>query len=301
MCSTRHKGQGEVTRRRGLITESEIFWPDVAGRGRLHLRSTRSQSVMCALILTDERFRTKLFLVHCLVCGHENRDQARFCENCGARLVHPAPVAPELGPGSFTTHLAEKMRRERPSYGERRTITVLFSDAVGSTPLAEQLGEEGMYAFMRESLSRMAAAVDRYEGYVATFTGDGIMALFGAPIAHEDSARRAVAAALSMQASLDQYASVMKRTHGVECLFRVGLNTGPVVVGTVTDKLQMDFTAIGDTVNLAARMEQAADPGGILISGPTHRIVGDFFDCAALGDLSVKGKTRPVKAWRVLR
>jgi class 3 adenylate cyclase len=217
------------------------------------------------------------------------------------RLPQPAAVAPEAAPGSFTpAHLAEKIRRERPSRGEHRTVTVLFADAVGSTPLAEQLGEEGMYAFMRECLSRMTAAVHRYEGYVATFTGDGMMALFGAPIAHEDSARRAVAAALRMQGSLGQYASVMKQIHSVESRFRVGLNTGPVVVGTVTDNLQMDFTAIGDTVNLAARMEQAADPGSVLISEHTHQIVGDFFDCEALGDLAVKGKARPVQVWRIL-
>jgi tetratricopeptide (TPR) repeat protein len=125
-------------------------------------------------------------------------------------------------------------------------VTVLFADAVGSTPLAEQLGEEEMYSFIRECLSRMTEAVHRYEGHVAHFTGDGMMALFGAPIAHEDSARRAVAAGLRMQRSLDRYASEMRQRHGAECRFRVGLNTGQVVVGTVTDDLQMDFTAIGD-------------------------------------------------------
>jgi class 3 adenylate cyclase len=204
-------------------------------------------------------------------------------------------------PGSVPPNLAEKMRRQRPSEGERRTVTVLFADAVGSTPLAEQLGEEEMYSLIRECLSRMTEAVHRYEGYIASFTGDGIMALFGAPIAHEDSARRAVAAAVRMQQSLHQCAWETRERHGVECCFRVGLNTGPVVVGTVTEDLQMDFTAIGDTVNLAARMEQVAYPGSVFISESTHRVAGDFFDCEALGELAVKGKAQPVRAWRVPR
>jgi class 3 adenylate cyclase len=119
------------------------------------------------------------------------------------------------------------MRRRRPAEGERRSVTVLFADAVGSTSLAEQLGEESMYSVMRECLSRMTEAVHHYEGYVASFTGDGIMALFGAPIAHEDSARRAVAAAMRMQRSLEQYAMQMMRRHGIQSRFRVGLNTGP--------------------------------------------------------------------------
>jgi class 3 adenylate cyclase/tetratricopeptide (TPR) repeat protein len=198
-------------------------------------------------------------------------------------------------------HLAEKIRRQRPSEGERRIVTVLFVDTVGSTPLAEKLGEEEMYSLMRQALARMSEAVHHYEGHVATFTGDGLMALFGAPIAHEDSARRAVAAALRMQVSLEEYGAEIERRHGVGCRFRVGLNTGPVVVGTVADDLRMDFTAIGDTVNLAARMEQAAGPGSVLISEPTHRAVADFFDCEALGSLALKGKVEPAPAWRVVR
>ena len=179
-------------------------------------------------------------------------------------------------------------------------MTVLFVDAVGSTPLAEKLGEEEMYSFMRECLDRMTKAVHAYEGHVATFTGDGLMALFGAPIAHEDSARRAVAAALRMQRSLSAYASAVEARHGVVPRFRVGLNTGPVVAGTVSDDLHMDFTAIGDTVNLAARLEQAAEPGGVLISENTYRVVSDFFAVEAVGPVTVKGKTEPVSVWRVL-
>jgi class 3 adenylate cyclase/tetratricopeptide (TPR) repeat protein len=264
--------------------------------------------------------------VDCSACGRANRGGVKFCEECGSPLARACPrcnekvpaqarfcgacgqlleTATELtrpDPRSFTpADLAEKMRRERPSEGERRTVTVLFVDAVGSTPLAEKLGEEEMYSLMREALSRMSEAVHAYEGHVATFTGDGMMALFGAPIAHEDSARRAVAAALRMQGSLDKYSGEVEQRHGVECRFRVGLNTGPVVVGTVTDDLRMDFTAIGDTVNLAARMEQLADPGSVLVSEDTHQVVADFFECAAVGELAVKGKAGPVRAYRVVR
>ena len=233
--------------------------------------------------------------MECPQCGRRNRPDARFCDGCGQALTAPAreSVTPE--------HLAEKIRRQRPSEGERRIVTVLFVDTVGSTPLAEKLGEEAMYSLMREALARMSDAVHHYEGYVATFTGDGLMALFGAPIAHEDSARRAVSAALRMQSALEAYGVEIEHRHGIGCRFRVGLNTGPVVVGTVADDLRMDFTAIGDTVNLAARMEQTAEPGTVLISEPTHKAVADFFECEDLGHLAVKGKAEPTPAWRVLR
>jgi class 3 adenylate cyclase len=251
--------------------------------------------------LTAEGRGAKVCLVDCSACGHGNRASAKFCDACG-QLLEPGVAVDQPDPRSYTpAPLAEKMRRQRPSEGERRTVTVLFVDAVGSTPLAEKLGEEEMYSLMRESLLRMTEAVHRYEGHVAAFTGDGMMALFGAPIAHEDSGRRAVAAALRMQRSLDEYAEEVEQAHGVECRFRVGLNTGPVVVGTVTDDLRMDFTAIGDTVNLAARLEQAADPGCVLISEQTQEVVGDFFECDAAGALALKGKTGPVQAYRVVR
>jgi predicted ATPase len=147
----------------------------------------------------------------------------------------------------------------------------------------------------------MMDAVHRYEGTITQFRGDGVMALFGAPIAHEDAARRAVAAALEMQESLDEYAAEVKKRHSIECRFRVGLNTGPVVVGKISDDLDMDYTALGDTVNLAARMEELADPGAVYISESTYRAVRDYFECEPLGALTVKGKSEPVVAYRALR
>jgi class 3 adenylate cyclase/tetratricopeptide (TPR) repeat protein len=230
----------------------------------------------------------------CPSCGHRNREAARFCDSCGERLVSAQQSLRPTAPLA----LAEKIRRQRPSEGERRTVTVLFVDAVESTPLAEKLGEEEMYGLMQRCLSRMVEAVHAFEGHVANFTGDGMMALFGAPIAHEDSARRAVAAALRMQRSLDEYAAEIRARHGVGCRFRAGVHTGPVVAGTVSTDLQMDFTAIGDTVNLAARLEKAAEPGAVLASEHTYLATVDFFDWEAVGEVAVKGKTAPVSVWR---
>jgi class 3 adenylate cyclase/tetratricopeptide (TPR) repeat protein len=180
-------------------------------------------------------------------------------------------------------------------------VTVLFADAVGFTPISERLDEEEVYDLMQGCLARMMDAVHRYEGTITQFIGDGVMALFGAPIAHEDSARRAVAAALEMQKSLDDYAAEVKNRHAVECRFRVGLNTGPVVVGKISDNLDMDYTALGDAVNLAARMEQLAEPGTVHLSENTYRAVQDYFECETLGALTVKGKAEPVVAYRAVR
>ncbi len=216
-------------------------------------------------------------------------------------MAEPAFAA--ASPLSYTPrHLAEKILRERTSLqGERRTVTVLFSDAMGFTPLSERIGEEEVYSLMQGCLARMMDVVHRYEGTITQFTGDGVMALFGAPIAHEDSARRAVAAALEMQQSLEEYADEVNKKHPIDCRFRVGLNTGPVVVGSISDNLDMDYTALGDTVNLASRMEEMAQPGTVYLTENTYRIVSDYFDCEPLGSLIVKGKAEPVVAYEALR
>jgi class 3 adenylate cyclase/tetratricopeptide (TPR) repeat protein len=266
--------------------------------------------------------------VLCPSCGRDNREDASFCKGCGAKLARACPscaadleadasfcgkcghrlaepskptAAPD--PLAYTPrHLAEKILRDRAALeGERRTVTVLFADAMGFTPISERLDEEQVYDLMQGCLARMMDAVHRYEGTITQFTGDGVMALFGAPIAHEDSARRAVAAALEMQKSLDNYAAEVKNRHAVECRFRVGLNTGPVVVGKISDNLDMDYTALGDAVNLAARMEQLAEPGTVQLSENTYRAVQGYFECEPLGALTVKGKAAPVLAYKALR
>jgi class 3 adenylate cyclase/tetratricopeptide (TPR) repeat protein len=185
--------------------------------------------------------------------------------------------------------------------GERRTVTVLFADTVGSTTMEELLDPELTFRIMQGAAGCMAEAVHRYEGFVTQFRGDGIMALFGAPIAHENAAHRAVAAALAMQRRLIEYAEGVEREHGAALGFRVGLNTGLVVVGAISDNLSMDYTAMGDTVNLAARMEQVAEPGTVYISENTYRAVHDYVDCEPLGAVAVKGKSEPVVAYRAVR
>ncbi len=172
---------------------------------------------------------------------------------------------------------------------------------MGFTPLSERVDAEEVYGLMQGCLARMMDAVHKYEGTITSFTGDGVMALFGAPIAHEDSARRAVSAALEMQRSLADYSDDVKRKHPIDCRFRVGLNSGPVVVGKISDNLDMDYTALGDTVNLASRMEEAAEPGTVYLTEDTYRQAGDYFECEALGALMVKGKSAPVGSYRAIR
>jgi class 3 adenylate cyclase/tetratricopeptide (TPR) repeat protein len=245
--------------------------------------------------------------VACPACGTELPPDARFCDGCGERIAAappaPAPAPAAADPRAYTPpHLAEKILRDRTALeGERRTVTVLFADAVGSTPIGERLDAEALYTIMQRAAGLMIEAVHRYEGTVTQFRGDGVMALFGAPIAHEDAARRAVAAALAMQRALTDYAAEVRSRFGVELRFRVGLNTGPVVVGAISDALVMDYTAIGDTVNLAARMEEIAEPGAVFLTTATERAARDFIQCESLGALAVKGKAAPVIVFRALR
>jgi class 3 adenylate cyclase/tetratricopeptide (TPR) repeat protein len=252
--------------------------------------------------------------VVCASCGASNPSGQKFCDGCGRKLDEPArPAVAEApaeiagaepqDPRSYTpAHLAEKILRDRPALeGERRTVTVLFADAMGFTPISEQLDHEAVYSLMQGSVARMMDAVHRYEGTVTHFLGDGVMALFGAPIAHEDSARRAVAAALDMQSSLDEYSAEVRQRHMIECRFRVGLNTGPVIVGKIGDDLDMDYTAIGDTINIASRLEAAAEPGSVYLSEATRRAAEDYFEFGSLGELTLKGKGQPVSAFKALR
>src|SRR2546425_839999 len=153
---------------------------------------------------------------------------------------------------------------------------------------------------MNQAFELMLAEVHRYEGTVNQFLGDGIMALFGAPIAHEDNAQRAIHAALGIRKALDGYRSELQRKHGTTFQVRQGLNTGLVVVGSIGSDLRMDYTAVGDTTNVAARLQQSAEPGSIVISAGTHRVVNAYFHVRPLGELLLKGKPEPVRAWEVI-
>jgi class 3 adenylate cyclase/tetratricopeptide (TPR) repeat protein len=237
----------------------------------------------------------------CHSCGAANPPENKFCGQCAAPLVKP--TEPALGsPASYTPkHLAEKILTSKSALeGERKQVTVLFVDVSGFTAISERLDPEDVHRLMTRAFELMLGEVHRYEGTVNQFLGDGIMALFGAPIAHEDHARRALHAALGIRKVLHQYHDELQRRDGVSFQVRQGLNTGLVVVGSIGTDLRMDYTAVGDTTNVAARLQQAVDPGRILASEATHRLVEGYFHTRPLGDLTLKGKAEPVQAWEVI-
>ncbi|MBI2468772.1 MAG: AAA family ATPase [Candidatus Rokubacteria bacterium] len=243
----------------------------------------------------------RLLEVRCPSCGQGARPGARFCDGCGAPLGAPQSrsLAADRAPVSYTPHhLAERILAEgRALRGERKEVTVLFVDVQGSTDLAAALDPEQFHAVMDGAFQLMLDAVHRWEGTVNQFTGDGIMALFGAPIAHEDHARRALHAALEIQRGFGEYAAGLRRDKGLALQARLGLNSGPVVVGAIGDDLRMDYTAQGLTTNLAARMQQATDPGTILVAAPAHRLAEGYFRFRPLGPMRVRGVAEPVEAY----
>src|SRR6266850_1925599 len=211
--------------------------------------------------------------LRCRACGHVNAPASRFCNECGQPLK---PAAPENRPApqSYTPpNLAARILSSRGALeGERKNVTVLLADLKGSLELlvAERDPEEARQ-LLDPVLDRMMEAVHHYEGTVNQVMGDGIMALFGAPLAHEDHAIRACYAALRMQDTLKHYTEDTRRSHGVEVQIRVGLNSGDVVVRAIGNDLRMDYTAVGQTTHLAARMEQLAAPGTILLAPATRQ------------------------------
>jgi class 3 adenylate cyclase/tetratricopeptide (TPR) repeat protein len=266
--------------------------------------------------------------MHCRRCGHDNRPQARFCERCAAPLGstcagcgaalaasirfcpdcgHPVAAAgapPRLAsPGAYTPpHLAERIFSTRAAMeGERKQVTVLFADMKGSMELmADRDPEEARYP-LDGVIERMMDAVHRYEGTVNQVMGDGIMALFGAPLAHEDHAVRACYAALGMQEAVKKYSEELQRTRGISVSIRVGLNSGEVVVRSIGSDLRMDYTAVGQTTHLAARMEQLASAGSVLATAGTLRLAEGYVEVRPVGQVAVKGLGQPVEAFEVLR
>ena len=232
----------------------------------------------------------------CPSCGHENPAGAKFCNDCGARLAGPA-TAPE--PRSYTPrHLVEKILASKSALeGERKPVTVLFADVARSMELAERVDPEEWHRLLDRLFRILADGVHRYEGTINQYTGDGIMALFGAPIAHEDHAQRACAAALELARNLGALAEDVRRESGLEFAVRMGLNSGEVVVGRIGDDLRMDYTAQGHVVGLAARVQQLALPGGISVTEQTARLASGFFDLLDRGEQSLKGSSVPVRVF----
>ncbi len=241
--------------------------------------------------------------VVCAACGGQVEPSSRFCDTCGSPLPVPvSPAAAQFGsPRKYTPrYLADKILTSLSAIeGERKQVTVLFVDVAGFTSLSEGLDPEDVHTLITRALELMLAEVHRLEGTVNQFLGDGIMALFGAPIAHEDHARRAVMAALGIRRALEEYESEL-RGRGITFQVRQALNTGLVVVGRIGSDLRMDYTAVGDTTNVAARLEQAADPGRILISDTTNRLAEGYFHTRSLGPIALKGKAELVPAWEVI-
>src|SRR6058998_2978186 len=236
----------------------------------------------------------------CSSCGADVEAGSKFCDGCGVLLAPPGAAGP--GPARFAVpesdtpkHLAEKILTSKSALeGERKQVTVLFADLKGSMELLADRDPEEARKILDPVLERMMEAVHRYEGTVNQVMGDGIMALFGAPITHEDHAVRACYAALRMQESLRRYTDDARRTPGVEVQIRVGLNSGEVVVRAVCSDLRMDYTAVGQTTHLAARMEQLAPPGTVLVSADTLALVEGQIQVKALGPMPVKGLAEPV-------
>src|SRR6266852_5373019 len=258
----------------------------------------------------------------CPRCGAENRLTSKFCRKCGTPLTKGEKGKREKGekenrqsdprtsdPALWTPpHLAERIRAEQAAMeargatdGERKTITALFADIKGSMNLIEDLDPEEARHIIDPALQVMMDAVHRYEGYVVQSTGDGIFALFGAPIAHEDHPHRALYAGLRMQEESKRYAETLRVEKGVNLQIRVGVNTGEMVLRSIRkDDLHTDYTPIGHSTSLAARMESLATPGSILVSEYTYKLTEGYFEFKSLGAARVKGVSEPVHIYEVL-
>ncbi|MGE0484738.1 MAG: adenylate/guanylate cyclase domain-containing protein [Gammaproteobacteria bacterium] len=272
--------------------------------------------------------------MRCANCQHDNPSAARFCLECGAAfLVHCAQCRAELPTGAkfclqcgapqqaarnpraqtsdrpdserriadYTPrHLADKILQSKSALeGERKQVTVLFADIQDSMQLASTLDAERWHTLLERYFAILTDAVHHFEGTVNQYTGDGIMALFGAPIAHEDHAQRACHAALQAREALRTFADQLRLTEGLNLGFRIGLNSGDVVVGKIGDDLRMDYTAQGATVGIAQRIEQVAAPGHIFLSGHTERLVVGFFKLRAMGETTLKGLAAPLAVFEL--
>jgi class 3 adenylate cyclase/tetratricopeptide (TPR) repeat protein len=215
--------------------------------------------------------------MNCARCQTANPEGARFCLNCGNKLEAPARVE-----------------------GERKYVTVLFADVVDSTGLGERLDPEQVAEIMNGAFAFLNASVTKYGGTVARLLGDAILAFFGAPVAHEDDAERAVRAGLDLQEAAREYAEVVRRNYGVDFSVRVGINTGLAVLAAVGDEIRAEYTAMGDTTNVAARLQSAAVPGTVLISADTYHLVRQLFEFKSRGDTEVRGKSTPIETFEVL-
>src|SRR5438552_720601 len=254
---------------------------------------------------TDARFCPGCgahLVLACGSCGAELPGGARFCPQCGQPAAAGTAALPRSpAPETYTPrHLVEKILTSKTALeGERKQVTILFADLKGSMELLADRDPEEARKILDPVLEYMMEAVHRYEGMVNQVMGDGIMALFGAPVAHEDHAVRACYSALRMQEAVKRYAEEARRVHGVNVQIRIGLNSGEVVVRAIGSDLHMDYTAVGQTTHLAARMEQFAGPGSILLAPATLELVEGYVAVKALGPVPVKGLADAVEVYEV--
>src|SRR6266511_4404144 len=231
----------------------------------------------------------------CAQCGSAVRAKDRFCAACGTPLQTVA-TAPQ-GPSSASLQVGG---HARSLLGEQRKIvTVLFADLSGSTPLAERLDPEELRGILTSYFGALARQIQRYEGTIDKYIGDAVMAVFGAPIAHEDDAERAINAALAMQTSIARLNDDLDRRHSVRLSLRIGINTGEVVAGMLAGDVQSAYTVVGDAVNTAQRLESVAPLGGVLVSATTRHLAIHSFEFEETPPLTLKGKAEPVIAHRV--
>ena len=253
----------------------------------------------------------KLILT-CAECGTELPSSAKFCYECGALIAEPAASPLMDGEGGKVVEAMQRLvpqeyaKRLREAGGrvsrERRLVTILFSDVKGSTAMGENFDPEEVMEIMDGAFDVLIEPVYKYEGTLARLMGDAVLAFFGAPIGHEDDPERAIRSGLEIVAGAKEYAARLQEERGIGGFnVRVGINTGLVVVGEVGSDLRVEYTAMGDTINLAARMEQNAPPGGVLITHDTYKLVRGVFDVQPQEPISVKGKAEPVATYLVER
>ena len=250
--------------------------------------------------------------INCSKCRHLNPPASKFCEACGSKLNLLSEQAPKelsfdekldkiqkyLPEGLTEKILSQKDRIE----GERKQVTVMFCDMEGFTPLSEKLGIEEAYSIIDQVYEILIHKVHDYEGTVNEMTGDGIIALFGAPVTLEDAPQRAIRSSLAIHREMAKFSDQLRRERKdvPPVKMRIGIHTGPVVVGTVGNDLRVEFKAVGETVNLASRMETMAEPGSVYVTDDTFKLTEGFFRFESLGEKKVKGKREPVKAYRVI-
>ncbi|MBI4962347.1 MAG: AAA family ATPase, partial [Desulfomonile tiedjei] len=248
----------------------------------------------------------------CPGCGKSVPPDSKFCLECGRSLIAPGATTlrkdlsfdeklakiQKYLPGGLTEKiLSQKERIE----GERRHVTIMFVDMKGFTPLTEKLGPEETFSLMDKVFELIIHKVHEYEGTVNEMRGDGVLAFFGAPIALEDAPQRAIRSSLAIHRELTRFNDKLKTEKNIPpVLVRIGINSGPVVVGTVGNDLRVQFTAVGDTINMAARMEQLAEPGTTYVTEDTFKLAEGYFRFEALGEREIKGKESPLKVYRVI-